>query len=160
MAKQTVTLRLDEDDLTYLSQVDIQGAGNLSQKIRALINEARAQREGTKDYAAAHDFARSLFARVDQQINFIELETATRSELTHRVLAWLPEAVAFMLSASECGKQSAQDSPDLEAFEVGLGERAYSIVDSLIQLAMADFSGCLAPNKLAQRASFAIRQIQ
>ena len=156
MAKQTVTLRLDEDDLTYLSQLDIQGAGNLSQKIRTLISEARAQREGTKDYAAAHDFSRRLFARIDQQINSVEVETASRSELTHRVLAWLPEAVAYTLSAS--GSRPGQTGADLERFELGLGERAFSIVDSLIQLARADFSGCLAPKKLIHRANFAVKQ--
>ncbi|MCA1778572.1 MAG: hypothetical protein LC637_04095 [Xanthomonadaceae bacterium] len=53
MAKQTVTLRLEQEDLDYLSAVDIQGAGNFSEKIRALLAEARAQREGVNDPAAA-----------------------------------------------------------------------------------------------------------
>lgn len=157
MAKQTVTLRLDEDDLTYLSQVEIHGAGNLSEKIRALISEARAQRDGTKNYAAAHDFSRQLFARVDRQINSAEVEAAARSELTHRMLAWLPEAVAFTLAAPQEETLKSDCSAALAQFEVGVGERAFSMVDSMLQLANADFQGCLESKKLANRAIFAVK---
>ena len=44
MAKQTVTLRLDEDDLTYLAGIDVPGAANLSEKIRALLADAAGAR--------------------------------------------------------------------------------------------------------------------
>ncbi len=158
VAKQTVTLRLDEDDLTYLSQVEIHGAGNLSEKIRALIDEARAQRDGAENYAAAHDFSRQLFARVDRQINAAEVEASTRSELIHRLLAWLPEAVAYMLAANQIGKSKSNRSVALAEFEIGMGERAFSMVDSMLQLAQADFSGCLSSEKLANRASFAVKR--
>jgi len=158
VAKQTVTLRLDEDDLTYLSQVEISGAGNLSEKIRALISEARAQRDGMRNYAAAHDFSRQLFARVDRQVNSAEVEAAARSELTHRVLAWLPEAVAFALSANLADEDQSKDVAALSNFEVGVAERAFSMVDSMLQLAQAEFPGCLESKKLAKRAAFAVKR--
>lgn len=157
MPKQTVTLRLDEDDLTYLSQVEIAGAGNLSEKIRALINEARAQRDGTENYAAAHDFSRRLFARIDRQINAAEVNAQMRSELTHRLLAWLPEAVAYTLSACHQQGDQADCEKQLTAIEQGLGDRAFSLVDSMLQMAQADFSGCLGGEKLASRAAFAVK---
>jgi len=158
VAKQTVTLRLDEDDLTYLSQVEINGAGNLSEKIRALISEARAQRDGTKDYTAAYDFSRRLFADLDRQIHAAEIECQARSELTHRLLAWLPEAVAYTLSGDALEQSPSKRSEGLEQFETGIGERAFSLVDSMLQLAQADFSGCLEKKKLAKRAHFAVQK--
>jgi hypothetical protein len=157
VAKQTVTLRLDEDDLTYLSQVEISGAGNLSEKIRALIAEARAQREGTEDYGAAHDFARRLFSRVDRQINAAEIKAGTRSELTHRVVAWLPEATAYVLAGGQSQNTDESDLARLKSLEMGLGERTFGLVDSMLQLARADFSGCHEPKKLASRARFAVK---
>lgn len=158
MAKQTVTLRLDEDDLTYLSQVEIHGAANLSEKIRALISEARAQRDGTDSYGAAHDFSRQLFSRVDREFNAAEVGSAKRSELSHRLLSWLPEAVAFTLAANQTTQPSSDTDVGLVAFELGLGERAFSLADSMIQLAQSDFSGCLARQQLTERASFLARQ--
>jgi len=157
VTKQTVTLRLDEDDLTYLSQVEISGAGNLSEKIRALINEARSQREGAEDYAAAHDFARHLFARVDRRINAAEVLAGKRSELTHRLLAWLPEAVAYALAAGPSDSSASEKSIDLAEIELGLAERTFSLVDSMVQLARAGFPGCLEPQKAGQRAHFAVK---
>lgn len=157
MPKQTITLRLDEDDLTFLSQVEINGAGNLSEKIRALINEARAQREGAKEYCAAHDFARNLFARIVRQINAAEVETGQRSELTHRLLAWLPEAVAFALSACPNKEDTKACGERLKTIELGLSERAFSLVDSMLQLGKADFAGCLETEKLVSRARSALK---
>jgi hypothetical protein len=99
MAKQTVTLRLDEDDLTYLSQTEIAGAANFSEKIRALLAQARQLREGMENFASAHEFARDLFARAERAVSSQEIETGLRSELIHRVLAWLPEITALVLSS-------------------------------------------------------------
>lgn len=152
MAKQIVTLRLDEDDLSFLAQVEINGAANLSEKIRTLIAEARSQRDGMTDPAAAHDFARRLFARVDRQVQTAEMALDLRSELVHRILAWLPEATAFALSACRGQDTASIDMADLERLENGLAERGLSLSESLAQLAQADFRGCYQPRTLAKRA--------
>jgi len=157
VAKQTVTLRLDEDDLTYLSQVEISGAANLSEKIRTLLTEARAQRDGMHDPAAAHDFARRLFARVERDVSTTEMSERVRSELTHRVLSWLPEITAFALSAGS-NPSSEQAVVNARILELGLAERVFSLAESMQQLANADFPGCLERKKLASRASFAVKE--
>ncbi len=156
MAKQTVTLRLDEDDLTYLSQVEISGAANLSEKIRTLLAEARAQRDGMRNSAAAHDFARRLFARIERDVSTNEMSQGIRSELTHRVLSWLPEVTAYALSV---GNNDAQASAVESArnLETGLAERVFSLAESMQQLADANFPGCLEREKLASRATFAVK---
>ncbi len=157
MPKQTVTLRLDEDDLTFLSQVEISGAANLSEKIRTLINEARAQREGMEDPAAAHDFARRLFARVDRQVHASEMEQGLRSELVHRVMGWLPDITAFALSACR-GKANPKDArASLERLETGLAERSFSLSESIRQLGQGGFRGCYRPDALASRAGFEVK---
>ncbi len=156
MAKQTVTLRLDEDDLTYLSQVEISGAGNLSEKIRALLTEARAQREGCEDFAAAHDFSRRLFARIERDIHAAEMDSDCRSEFVHRTLSWLPEVTAYVLSAQRSDVR-VESRKNLERFELGLAERVFSLVDSMLQLSQAGFSGCYSSDKLAKRAGFGVK---
>jgi hypothetical protein len=156
VAKQTVTLRLDEDDLTYLSQVEISGAGNLSEKIRALLAEARAQREGCEDFAAAHDFSRRLFARIEREIHAAEMESDVRSEFVHRTLAWLPEVTAYVLSARR-SEERVESRQNLERFELGLAERVFSLVDSMLQMSHAGFSGCYSSDKLVKRADFGVK---
>ncbi|QKK03828.1 MAG: hypothetical protein HND55_14875 [Pseudomonadota bacterium] len=157
MAKQTVTLRLDQDDLAYLSQVEITGAANLSEKIRALIAEARTQRQGSRDYLSAHDFARQLIARVERQINAAEIDATVRSELIHRILAWLPEALAYALSAGQVMARANDQTAGLRALEHGLAERTFSLVEAVLQLAQAGFPGCLDPQALASRGRFEVQ---
>lgn len=157
MAKQTVTLRLDEDDLTFLAQIEVSGAANLSEKIRALLAEARSQREGLDNFGAAYDFMRGLIAVPERRIHEAEVTSQRRSELVSRVLAWMPETVAFVLSGSAL-KDSDDTARALRDFERGLAERAMVLTESMLQLAAAGFPGCHAPEALAQRARFAAPQ--
>lgn len=157
MAKQTVTLRLDEDDLTFLAQIEVAGAANLSEKIRALLAEARSQREGLDSFGAAYDFMRGLLAVPERRIHLAEVASQQRSELVARVLAWMPETVAFVLSGSAL-KANEDTARSLRDFERGLAERAMVLTESMLQLAQAGFPGCHAPEALAQRARFAGQQ--
>ena len=156
MAKQTVTLRLDEDDLTYLARTEVPGAGNLSEKIRALLAQARAQQEGLRDDGAAYAFARQLLDAPDRSIRQAEIQTRTRSELVARTLAWLPDAIAYVLAGAgqfdRDGHDSDQRQHTLRDFEAGLGERVLALTDSVLQLARAGFPGCYSPQSLATRA--------
>lgn len=154
MAKQTVTLRLDEDDLTFLAQIDVAGAANLSEKIRALLADARSQREGLDDFGAAYDFVRGLFSVPERRIHQAEVASQQRSELVARVLAWMPETAAYVLAGS--AQRPGADTPQaLRDFERGLGERAMVLTESILQLAQAGFPGCHAPEALTRRARFA-----
>lgn len=159
MAKQTVTIRLDEDDLTFLSSMELPGAANLSEKVRALLAEARAQREGLKDPASAYDRARRLFAGPERTIRSAEMDQQMRSELVSRLLAWLPEMSAALLSGaaslSEAGEERRGDA--LIRLERMLGERALSLLDSTLQLAVAGFPGCYEPDLLRDRSRSALR---
>lgn len=151
MAKQTVTLRLDEDDLTYLAQVELPGASNLSEKIRVLLADARRQRDGLDDAGAAFDFSRRLFSVPERALRQAELDAQMRSELIARVLAWLPETTAFVLADSAGSGQDAASG--LRRFERGLGERVLALTDSVLQLARAGFPGCYGAAELSQRAA-------
>lgn len=158
MAKQTITIRLEEDDLAYLSSLELAGATNLSEKIRALLAEARAQNEGMQDPLLAYDFMRRLFAAAERSIHQAELQAHVRSELITRVATWLPEVSAVLLSATSLAHSSNRDRADqLAKLERSLGERALSLVDSLLQMSLAGFPGCYEPDLLRARAQPAIR---
>jgi hypothetical protein len=174
VAKQTVTLRLDEDDLTYLAQIELPGAANLSEKIRALLAEGRAQRDGLGDFGAAYDFSRRLFAAPERCVRDAEVRAQVRSELIARVLAWLPDTTAYVLSnacpppdasrpdtsrapATRTGGPRGDEQDHLRRLERGLGERVLGLVDSVLQLAHAGFPGCYDPDTLVQRSQSAVR---
>lgn len=158
MAKQIVTLRLDEDDLTYLAQLEVPGATNLSEKIRVLLTDARAQRAGLGDYGAAYDFTRRLFDGPDRSLRDAEVQASVRSELLARVLTWLPDAAAYLLSGAGApgATRTGVDVRRLHDLEKGLGERVIALVDSVLQMAHAGFPGCYDPASLTARAQSAL----
>jgi len=157
MAKQTITLRLDEEDLSYLASLDVTGATNLSEKIRALLADARRQREGLDDASAAYDFAKRLFALSERRLRDAEMRADLRSELLSRVLAWTPDLVALLLAADTgSGKDPAAQ---LRRIERQVGERVLTLVDSLLQQALAGFPGCYDSRMLTERAQSALRLV-
>lgn len=160
MAKQTITIRLDEDDLTYLSSVELTGAVNLSEKIRALLAEARAQREGMQDSGLAWDFTRRLFAIPERGIREAEIQAQMRSELIARVAAWLPDVSALLLAGTpEASGSPRERNEHLKKLERSLGERVLGLVDSILQMSIAGFPGCYDPDALSRRAQPALRSL-
>lgn len=160
MAKQTITIRLDEDDLTYLSSVELTGAVNLSEKIRALLAEARAQREGMQDSGLAWDFTRRLFAAPERGIREAEIQAQMRSELIARIAAWLPDVSALLLAGTPALSGTARERSDhLKKLERSLGERVLGLVDSILQMSIAGFPGCYEPEALSRRAQPALRSL-
>lgn len=154
MAKQTITLRLDEEDLSYLAGLDVAGATNLSEKIRALLADARRQREGLVDPAAAYDFAKRLLAQSERRLRDAEVREDMRSELLHRALEWTPDLVALLLAAAAAGQEPAAQ---LRRLERQVGERLLTLVDSLLQQAVSGFPGCYDGRILSERAQSALR---
>lgn len=150
MAKQLISLRLDEDDLAFLASLDLSGASNVSEKLRALLNEARRQREGMREPGAAFDFARGLLSAPERCVRTAEIETELRSELLSRVLAWMPDMMALLMSGACAGADDR--AMHLRRFERAVGERAISFVDAMMQLAAAGFPGCVDGKALAERA--------
>ena len=160
MAKQTITIRLDEDDLTYLSSVEMNGAANLSEKIRALLAEARAQRDGMHDSGLAWDFTRRLFAAPERGIREAELQAQMRSELIARVAAWLPDISAVVLAGAPPAAGTARERAEsLRSLERVLGDRVIGLVDTILQMSLAGFPGCYEPEALSRRAQPALRSL-
>jgi hypothetical protein len=158
MAKQTITVRLDEDDITLLSDMVVPGAANLSEKLRVLIADARRQSEGTREYGAAYEFARRLLAGPERCVHEAEARFEMRSELLTRVLAWLPDMIAVMVSGA-CveAREGEAHAAALGRLERAVGERAIGLTDSIMQLAASGFPGCYDPKMLTERAQAAMR---
>jgi hypothetical protein len=152
VTKQSVTLRVDEDDLDFLAQLDLPGATSLSEKIRALLGEARLRHAGLADPAAAWDYSRKLYGTPERTLRIAELACQQRSELVARGLAALPELTAFLLSQSETAPREDAGA-FLRRVEAGLADRLFALSESMSLLTHAGFPGCLDPEGLAARTS-------
>lgn len=147
----SMSVRLDSDDAAFLADLEIEGARTPSDKLRAVISEARQRRLLERDYEAALLIASNLFGRLSRDVRSAEqkLGLHVHSEVVTRTVAWLEEAAAFALSSDV-----SVDDPDARAvreLEEALIDRACSLLQSFLQLGMAPEGLCHGSEALEAR---------
>ncbi len=131
-----VSLRLSADDARWLGSREIPGAASPGEKLRALLQQARAESEAGEPEGYAGWLAQ-MTARADapvQHLRRAEFANRMHSELLARFGTWLPEVLAFCLSEAP-GPDASPD--ELVAFEAGVAQRAGLLAQQLLQLAVA-----------------------
>lgn len=136
-----VSTRISEQDVEFISQLPIEGASTPSDKIRAIIGEARRRSEGMQDYTGALQMMQELFAPVREQILTAEAKHGGHSELVLRIVEWLPDIAALLLSTMNRSSHDI-DSKDLISLERGAADRVFRIVESVLQMAVTRTCPC------------------
>ena len=99
MVEKTVTLsaRIPQEDAVFISQLKINGAKTPSDKLRAILGEARRRHESLHDYRGCMEMVQGLITPVSAQTRALELNERIHSELVSRVFEWLPDMMAFIM---------------------------------------------------------------
>ena len=146
----TISARIAHEDAEFLSQLKINGAATPSDKLRALITEARKRKEQPRDYGGCLAMVQELLAPVATQVRQAELKEKVHSELLTRTFEWLPEMAAYLLAASPV--EAADWSADqLEEFEQGVADRLFRLITSLLQLGVTPECPCYSKDAVARR---------
>ena len=95
----TISARISQEDALFLSQYKGEGAVTPSDKLRAIITEARERQQRMKDFRGSIDMFQNLLAPVDAEIRELELHHHIHSELITRILEWLPDMMAFIIAS-------------------------------------------------------------
>ncbi|MDR2507856.1 MAG: hypothetical protein LBD67_07680 [Candidatus Accumulibacter sp.] len=151
---ETVGVRFPLSDIEWLASLSMKDALTPSDKIRAIVAEARRRNEGLGDYEAALSWLRDLLAPAISAIKGREFRSENpgmHSELVALAAEWLPQTLALLLAqgAPERGqgegqeKQERQDNAEmLMAFEVQLARRAFQFCESLLRLGVGRSAPC------------------
>jgi hypothetical protein len=136
-----ISVRITPDDASFLAQLKIEGATTPSEKVRGLITEARRQHSSRRTYADSVARLRESLLPTREAVDEAESRLDVHSELLHRVLDWLPDAMARLTTALPEGK----DGPDLDELvrvERDLADRAFRLLEALLRMGVT--SGCQA----------------
>jgi hypothetical protein len=146
----TISARISHEDAEFLSRLEINGAATPSDKLRALIAEARKRKEQPRDYGGCLAMVQEWVAPVVTQVRQAELEEKVHSELLTRTFEWLPEMVAYLLAAppAQGGKWPADQ---LAEYEQGLADRLFRLITALLQLGVTMQCPCYRPDAVARR---------
>lgn len=95
-----ISARVSHEDAEFISRLKINGATTPSDKLRAIIADARRQKSRTKDYRGCFQMIQELLMPVNETIRQVELDNHEHSELITRAVEWLPDVLAYIVSSS------------------------------------------------------------
>lgn len=139
-----ISVRVSDSDLRFLEGLSIDDAETPSEKLRAIIKQARLQEAGTYSYEAALEVMRGLLEPVAGQIREIERRESRHSELLIQTYHWLKEIAAYMLSGVD-QEDDATEMIDLATLEQQVMERLVRQVEYLMRLAVTEQAPCYDP---------------
>lgn len=150
---KTVTLsaRISQEDAEFISQLNIADAKTPSDKLRALVSEARRRSLHEEDFRGHLKMFQDMIGPVKANISETELAQNIHSEVVSRTLDWIPDMMAFVLSTTAT-KEEGMSKEQLTLLEAGLTERIFRLLDATTQLALTNPSPCYRPSVIQDRA--------
>jgi hypothetical protein len=130
---QTVSVRIPEDDLAWLANLQLPGASSPSDKIRALIADARRRAHGENNFVSCTALLREQVRPVYDATQAYEHATRQHSEVVALLIAQLPELTASLITSIPEGKRVAEMARELEA---RLTAKAMRMLLGLLRLAV------------------------
>ncbi len=143
-----LSVRVSDEDAEFLASLEIGGAATPSEKLRALIAQARERRVEGRTYEASLGLVRELLEPVGQALRARELATRQRSELISDTLYWLPDLVAYLMTGP-APKGGKGEGRELVEFEAGVSHRIFRFIEAVLRLGVTAKAPCYDPNLIA-----------
>lgn len=129
MKKIQIGARVSAEDAEFINLLEINGAKTPSDKLRAIIEEARLRRAYSRDFAGAYRMIQEQIAPLVERVKNAEFENNTHSAVLARILEWFPEFYAYCLSSLP---EVIESEKELCGYEKGMVDRVARLFESLL----------------------------
>ncbi len=146
-----LSVRIPQDDAEFIAKLRIEGAATPSDKLRAILLEARRRQEGAQDFNGCIAMIQGLLSPARMQIQSSEMDHEMHSELLSRVMTWLPDIVAYIVANGGFVRSDDTSAEKLRTMEQGVAERAFRLMESLLQMGVTKRSPCYDPDVILKR---------
>lgn len=146
----TISARIAQEDAEFLAGYKVSGAVTPSDKLRAILAEARARQQRMKDFRGSIDLFQEMLAPVTAQIRERELQNNIHSELITRMLEWLPDIMAYV-QASEAKLNQNTDKQVLIDIETAVADRVFRLIESVMQMGVTRRCPCYNSKAVSSR---------
>ncbi|OVE79973.1 hypothetical protein BVY02_01745 [bacterium J17] len=136
-------------DAEYISSLDVPGATTPSEKLRAIIAEARERSEGSRDYEGSLKNYLSMTAPAVMQLKRIENEEKMHSELVFKVIQWAQETLAYI--STSIPKDNAPIKKELKDLENTVADRVFGFVEAVMRMGITKNNNCYTPTVVSSR---------
>lgn len=135
MKKVQIGARVNVEDAEFISLLEINGATTPSDKLRAIIEEARSRRECSSDFSGSYRMVQEQVTPIVERLKKAEFEMSAQSLQLTRILEWLPEFYAYTLSALP---EDIESERDLVDYEKGVIDKVTRLFESLLHLELSN----------------------
>ncbi|QGX39672.1 hypothetical protein [Permianibacter aggregans] len=141
--------RLSAEDIQFIAELEIEGAQTPSDKLRAILADARRRREAVADFSAYLQLTQENLAPVRTYLLAAEREQGMHSEIVLRAMDSLPEVLAFLCAALD--NQTEIGAQQLKELERGVTERIVRLANAIMQTALTGQDGSYDIYQVKQR---------
>jgi hypothetical protein len=134
MKKVQIGARITQEDAEFISQLKIEGAHTPSDKLRAIIENARRKSEFSFDFTGSYRMIKAELAPRIEIVRKIEHEQGTHSAVLARIMEWMPDFYAFCLSTLDPDNTKSET---LREFEKEVTIKLFRLFESLLHLELS-----------------------
>jgi hypothetical protein len=137
MTGRTVPLsvRVSHEDADFLASLELEGANTPSEKLRALIAEARRREDSLGGFSESQMELRRLIQPLIEKVQDYEANNECYSQLLHLGLEWIPEAMAELV-AQRFKLQHQLDENSMQELERRVADRVFRLIEGFLRLAV------------------------
>ena len=150
MSAKSVPLsaRISDADAAFLARLSIAGAATPSEKMRALLADARRRYEGTRDYAGCLALTEEMFAPALRRLRMLEYDAQIHSEVLKKLFMWFPDVAALLITGVPDEDENDQA---LKTLEVRVADRLFALFEETLHLALTTRSQCYDQQLISAR---------
>jgi hypothetical protein len=149
-----LSVRITDDDATFLTSLDIADAKTPSEKLRAILARERRRSEGTQDPVAAVDLVQDMLRPAHRRVRRCE-EDGRRSDLVHKAYGRVPEIAGLLMAGP-----ASDDPRSLAEFESRLAEKIASLSRDFMELGLFSHSRCYGDEAVKQNLPSLIELVE
>jgi hypothetical protein len=151
MSSKTVPLsvRVPLEDAEFVAGLQVNGATTPSDKLRAIITQARQRELGGEDFDSYLSHSMKQVAPVGRKIRVAEHGSNTHSELLKVVCEKIPELFAYVASFS--AQHEHPDLDQLKEFEAHAADRLFRLIEAVLRLGVTSRAPCYDEHAISRR---------
>ncbi len=149
-----LSVRLTPEEASFLAGYEAPNSRTLSEKVRAIIAEAKEQQTGNVDYASSLAFTTRLLSPALACLREAEDREKAHSELLAILMHWLPEVTALLLAHTNRTDGSIDN---LETLEADVADRTFSLFEQILRLGVTGESPCYDPMAIIRRVNTIVK---
>lgn len=142
-----LSVRLSEDDTSFLAELEIEGAVTASDKIRGLIRQARHRAEPVDSFPVALAISHKHLAAAVRSVRVIEQDLDCHSEVAVGLMTTAEEFLALALATPRPGAATS----DLSRHEARLVDCAARMTEQLLRWAVTPTAPAYDPAVITRR---------